>query len=265
MHRTLMLVTALLGALLWAGPAAAQTAGEGAQLERTFERGRLIFALDRAAWVATDDMMARVPDPAGAGMRGYIVERDGSALAVVFYGGPREAPLAFYRARVENSRVVASQVYPADARPPLTPVQRRMSAVRAMAGSLGFSPCQGSFNTVVIPPEAPDAPIDLYLLTPQLRRDEWPAGGHFLATVDADGTVSGSRAFTNACANLSGPEDISGLGMTHLLDPLPTEIHVFTALTSGLPVFVATIEGRRMWQVDAEGIRLVDRLPAGGG
>jgi hypothetical protein len=30
------------------------------------------------------------------------------------------------------------------------------------------------------------------------------------------------------------------LVVTHLLDPIPTEIHVFTALAAGLPVFVGT-------------------------
>jgi hypothetical protein len=260
-----MLVAALLGAFLGVAPAAAQSAQERAQLGRIFERGRLIFALDRAAWVATDDLMARVPDPAAAGMRGYIAERDGSGLAVIFYGGPREAPVAFYRARVENNRVVSSQVYPEPARPSLTPVQRRMSAVRAMAGNLGLSSCEGTFNTVIIPPEAPDAPIDMYLLTPQLRRDEWPAGGHYRVTFDPDGRVAGSRAFTNSCINLSGAPGVAGLVMTHLLDPLPTEIHVFTALTSGLPLFVGTVETRRTWEVDRDGIRLVENLPQRGG
>lgn len=265
MRRTLILAASFLAPWLFTVPAAAQTPEERAQLERIFDRGRLIYALDRAAWVATDDILSKVPNPAGAGIRGYIVERDREALAVIFYGGDREAPVAFYRARVENGRVVSSQVYPANARPPLTPVQRRMSTVRALAGSLGFSPCQASFNTVVIPPDAPDAPIDLYLLTPQLSRDEWPAGGHFRVTFDADGRVAGSRAFTNSCINLGGPQRAAALVITHLLDPLPTEIHVFTALGSGLPLLVATVETRRTWEVDRRGIGLVEGAAPGGG
>jgi hypothetical protein len=32
--------------------------------------------------------------------------------------------------------------------------------------------------------------------------------------------------------------------ITHLLDPVPTEIHVFTAFGSGLPLYVGVRDGR---------------------
>ena len=54
----------LLACLCLAGitaPASAQTAEERAQLAWVVERGRLIFDLDRAAWVGTDDLLERLP------------------------------------------------------------------------------------------------------------------------------------------------------------------------------------------------------------
>ena len=37
--------------------------------------------------------------------------------------------------------------------------------------------------------------------------------------------------------------------VTHLLNDTPTEIHVFTALTSGMPLLVVTASNGLMWQV----------------
>jgi hypothetical protein len=45
--------------------------------------------------------------------------------------------------------------------------------------------------------------------------------------------------------------------VTHLLDPVPTEIHMFTSLTSGLPLFVGIGDPPRMYEVSNRGIRLV--------
>jgi hypothetical protein len=241
-------------------PAPAQTPDEQRQLDWVTARGRLLFELDRAAWVGTDDMFAQIRDAASSGMRGYVVERDGDALAVTFFGGPPGAPVAFYRGRVENRRVVSRQVYPADARPSLTAIQRRMAAASETARTIDRRPCgTATFNTAIIPPETPDGPIDLYLLTPQVRDGIWPAGGHHRFTIAPDGAILSSRAFTNTCIDLGGGggpnEDTVALAVTHLLDPLPTEIHVFTSLTSGLPLGVST-HPRRIWWVTGDRIQI---------
>ena len=248
-------------------PAAAQTPEERERLAWVMQRGRLLFALDRAAWVGTDDLLARMPNPGNAGVRGYIVERDGPALIVTFFGGPDDAQVAFYRGRVENHQVVDRQVYPATGRPSLTALQRRLAAIRGMAGRLGRRPCgDRPFNTAVIPPETPDGPIDLYLLTPQMRQGEYPFGGHYRSTIAADGSVQSSRAFTNTCLTMDIRRHVPpdgqpvSIAVTHLLDPIPTEIHVFTALSSGLDVYVGTRD--RNWIVSCNGIRLLEE-PAG--
>lgn len=247
-----------------AAPAFAQSAdvpaAERSQVDWVAARGRLLFELDRAAWVGTDDMVARVADHRTAGLRGYIVERDGPAYVVTFFGGPADAPVAFYRGQVENRRIVAREVFPASARPALTPMQRRLAAAREAADRLGRRPCgRAPFNTVVIPPDAPDGPIDLYLLTPQVRDGEFPIGGHFRFTINADGSVAADRAFTRSCLLMPRPDRAAGLFVSHLLDPVPTEIHVFTSFAAGVPVFVGI--GGRVFTVNQERISISD-MPA---
>jgi len=238
-------------------PAAAQSGAEQARIRFAIERGRLLFELDRAAWVGTDDMMERIRDASSSGMRGYVVERDGAGYAVTFFGGPEDAPVAFYRGRVENRRVVGREIFPATARPALTPAQRRLAAIRLMAAGLGRRPCGDQpFNTAAIPPETEGAPIDLYLLTPQVRRDAWPLGGHYRATINADGTVASSRAFMNSCMEMARREGALAFVVSHLLDPVPTEIHVFTALTSGVQLYVAA--GGATYRVDGDSISQID-------
>jgi hypothetical protein len=154
---------------------------EQAALDAALARGRLLFGLDRAAWVATDDFVARMPDHANQGARGYIVERAGEGFAVTFYGGPGNAPVAFYRADVRSHRVAGREVFARDARPALTVGQRRLAAAReAAAAAVRGRPCgDRPFNSAVVPPEAPDGPIDVYLLTPQMTQGEFAFGGHF--------------------------------------------------------------------------------------
>jgi hypothetical protein len=257
-----VLLAVSFGALAQPSP----VAEEQRQLAWVAERGRLLFEIDRAAWVGTDDMFAQIPNAASSGMRGYVVERDGGGLAVIFFGGPTDAPVAFYRGRIENRQVVSRQVYPADSRPPLTAAQRRLAAVSELSRTLDRRPCGSApFNTAIIPPVTPDGPIDLYLLTPQVREGIWPAGGHYRFTFGSDDTILSSRAFTNSCIELGGApgpdERPVALVVTHLLDPIPTEIHVFTSLTSGLALGVGTSNPERMWWVAGDRIEIEHGQP----
>ncbi len=43
--------------------------------------------------------------------------------------------------------------------------------------------------------------------------------------------------------------------VTHLLDPVPTEIHVFASYNLRMPVFVATAD-KRVWKVQGSDITL---------
>jgi len=235
------------------------TAQERQRLVALAQRGMLLFELARAAQATTQDMLSRIPDPAAAGITGWVAAPEGSGLGVVYYADGPGGPVAVYRGQVVGGRVAARDIFTGADRPALTPTQRRMAAARAAVAGLDRRPCSGDFNVFVIPPASADSSIEVYKLSPQSQRGRYPLGGHFLATVAPDGTVASTRAFTQACLDLEVPADAllapagaspaRPLGVTHLLDPLPTEIHVFLSLWMNRPLLVATGEPSRLWSV----------------
>jgi hypothetical protein len=112
----------------------------------------------------------------------------------------------------------------------------------------------------VIPPVSGTAPIEVYLTSAQTDTDVLPFGGHYLLTIGADGTVQSVRKFTNSCINMERPRASRRKGrpvalmVTHLLDPVPTEIHVFMSLTAAMPVYVGAGDPPQLWEVEGERI-----------
>ncbi len=152
--------------------------------------------------------------------------------------------------------MASSQVFPPGERTPLTPIQIRLAKARQLSAGLDFRPCTGAFNVTAIPPTTAEAPMDVYYLSPQVKTGEYPFGGHFRVTLARDGRVLASRKFSNACLNMPAPPTSAFLGISHILDPIPTEIHVFNALAARKPVLVIT--GERTWKVDGRSITLLE-------
>jgi hypothetical protein len=254
------LVAALASTAGSSSSALAQSAEERQQLDQIVTRGRLLFGIDRAAWVGTDDMLGRIPDPAAAGIRGYIVDRDPEGFTVIFYAGDREEPVAAYKGQVRANGIASREIFPIGQRPPLTATQRRMVAAVEAARQTDRRPCGRSpFNPLVVPPESADKPVEVYLMTPQTK-DALPVGGHYKVTVSADGKIAGTRPFANSC--LAMPAKQKGAAMlvvSHVLDPLPTETHVFTAMAAGVPMAVVTTKTGQIWRVSANGISAMER------
>lgn len=255
------LFLAFFAAFFLAVPADAQSAEERRQLEWVLERGRLIFELDRAAWVTTDDMHERLPDFVERGVRGWIVEPEQGGYRVIYYAGEGAELTAVYSGRVKDRRVVSAQVFPEGDRPPLTASQVRLAnALKAIPGREIRACAPSGLNHVTVPPAGDAEPIHVYFLTPQTEAGIYPFGGHSRFTVSPAGEVVAQRTFTNTCIELSrtapdGSEPVA-LTITHLLDPNPTEIHVFLSIWIGLPIYVVT--GEQVWEVTDRRIRLVD-------
>ncbi|HEX4739302.1 MAG TPA: hypothetical protein VH331_17265 [Allosphingosinicella sp.] len=249
-----------------APPAQQQMSGaEAAAVHQAAERGALIYAYDQAAWHGTDDLAAKMPDYQTR-VGGWIVDGPAEAPELVFFDKNEADPQALFVADFRDNRLVSSKVLgPADSRT-LSPARKALiaalrTAKRALVQS-GFKACKPElFNSVVLPPAKAGDPILIYFLTPQTVTQSVPFGGHYLFEIGPDGKVVGQRRFTNTCLEMPlNPPDgakSAGIGVTHLLDPVPTEIHVFTSLTTHLPVFVATASNKHLWKVDGSAIGIV--------
>ena len=240
------------------GSAPTEASEEQARLKAIGERGRLLFELDRAAWVATDELMAKVPGFAQSGLSGYIVERENDGFVVTFYAGEGDTLTAAHIVHVAGGRVTSSETIEPASRMTLTPLQLRLAKARSVRPGKDVRPCtRAPFNVAIVPPAAPDSPMEMYLTSPQVEKDVFPFGGHYRLTLGEDGSVASTRKFTNACLDLSPAPGARGDGVlfvTHLLDPMPTEIHVFMSLHVGQPVVVSTSEPQRLWIVNGDSI-----------
>lgn len=242
-----------------AAEAPTPTATEQAAIARAEARGQAIYAYDQAAWYATDEMMRVTPQEQILKGGGWLVEPKGDLLRVVFYGQAADAaPEAFFWADMRGSKVVASHLVGSGEAKALSPEEARMAAARraatdeAISRKLEFCTA-GRPNTVVLPATSADTPTSVYVLTAQVTTGEFPFGGHYELDVGADGRVVGERPFTKACLNMSPPpqakgQPVAAAGVSHSLDPVPTEIHVWLSLWTGHPIFVITGPDR-IWPV----------------
>ncbi len=254
---------ALAMTTLVVSPAVAQTAAEQKQLAWAVERGRLIFALDRAAWVATDDARSRIPNFEKSGLRGYVVDHDGQSFVATFYGGEGERLFALYRARIGARGVIDPVVFPADKRPALTAREARLASTMEALRKGPIGRCTSANpNVTIIPPAGNQDPIDVYITAPQMKPGRIQFGGHERISFDPSGTEIARRPFTRTCLEVPAPPAElrrrgAMLGVNHLLDPVPNEIHVFLALAAQQPIAVMTDGTKRTWQVTGESIKLL--------
>lgn len=221
-------------------------------------RGRALFAYDRAAWIATDALAADLPKAQAATVRGWIVEPAGEdRLRVSFLAGAGEDRRVIYTAEVARGALGqhAPLVSPAELTAPQRAIAAAIDAATAEAVRQDWRPCgTAPFNIAAIPTPTGTS---VYLTTPQTRIDAWPMGGHFRVDVDTAGRVASSRRFANSCLEIGSPPKKAKAAMlvvSHVLDPTPTEIHVFTALSARTPVAVVTGKDR-IWITNGAEIR----------
>lgn len=242
-----LIAAALLLAFI-AAPAAAQKTIKTADLATVSKRGAQLYAFDQAAWHSTDTMLAKgLPQEAMQAIRGWVVEPEGGVLRVTYYGLEGTTPYAIYVADFRDDKIVADRV-PGSGRRALSARGVRMVAAGAVARAQEFPQCiDRPFNTVILPPE-PNGIVPVYLLTPMVTEGEYPFGGHHEVDVGPDGVVVGMRDFTKSCLPMTPPSTVAMIMVSHLLDPHPTEIHVYLSLWSGKPVAVGTGD-KKGWMV----------------
>jgi hypothetical protein len=237
-------------------------------VQTAMNRGALLYIYDEAAWHGTDELVAnhkKLSTQTG----GYVVTGTQQDTQLVFYN--KEQTRAVYRAVYRNQKLAGAGPPPAG-QEALTDLERQLIRAREIATqafvAAKVSICtKGKPNLAVLPPATAGDPAIVYLMSSRVDMEEVPLGGHYSVTVSADGRVGPIRKFTNGCVNLplnvkdkNGGKLVAG-NITHLLDPTPTEIHVFSSLTSHLPIYVLTVENKRIWKVDGATITFTDSLP----
>lgn len=245
-----------------ATPAPSTAADEASRIADAAHRGALIYRYDQAAWHSSDALVADLERAELAAVRGWVVLPAGDALRTIYYGGELGARIALYSAdwssgdRTSNRRRYTT---PEDQR--LDAEAVRLIALRDSISFDGLQNCSNrAFNIVTLPASATGSSDSIYLLSPQTDRNI-PFGGHHRIDF-AEGRVTARRRFTNSC--IAFPPQGDMLFISHLLDPVPTEIHVFSMYAAGRAVAVGTADGR-VWAIEPSSggprIRLIDPSP----
>lgn len=244
-----MLRIAVTAALLLAPiTARAQTAEQKVATDLALQRGKLLYAYDQAAWHGSDDMLKKVERPQDV-VGGWIVDGPAEAPTIIFFDRNLADPHAVYIGQFRGSELVSSHAVGSSDDASLSPARKAMIAARqkGLAAWRAQKPLfcsEASPNSVVLPPEREGGPYLVYVMTPQTQANAWPLGGHFRVEVGTDGKIGPARGFTKSCLTIPGAprkgKEPPILFVTHLLDPVPTEIHVFTALAAKAYVAVGT-------------------------
>jgi hypothetical protein len=262
--KALALAVAALATPVQARDAIKQRTIATTDLATVAARGAEIYAFDQAAWHSTDALVARkLPEEVMHAIRGWVVEPSGDLLTVTYYGLDGPTPFAIYVADYRDGKVVADHVPDAAGDRSLSAQAVRMAAAHDVALAQPFGACvDARFNTVTLPPRPGSGVIPVYLLTPMVKANVYPVGGHHEVDIGPDGKLSATRDFTRACLPMERPDKAGTLYVTHLLDPHPTEIHVYLSLWSGSPIFVGTSKDV-VWSVNGTRIEKVEMKKGG--
>lgn len=265
---TLLAMTLATPAITQTAPTEALSAEDRAALDRTAERGRLLAAYDRVAWLATDDVQQRLPDWQQR-LGGWIVEGPATSPTLTFYDRS-QPPRALYTTRLVGAKLTEARLVTGDAAA-LAPAQLHLIAARDSAaraiGAAKLAPCGPAFNTVVVPPITSGGVTSVYFLSAQTKADDLPIGGHFRVDVDTDGRAGAVHAFSKGCMTLPPPpkgQRGAAAVVSTLTAPLPNEAHSFVveAYRRRLYVVVPKDAGRMFALTPGVPIRLVPATTA---
>ncbi len=246
-------------------PAPEMTAAEVAGVQQAVDLGWLVYSYDQAAWHGTDAMLEDLPNARKLGVAGWIVNDIEDGWETVFYRPVKDGGFEAVWAGVYDGRKVIRRTAYATGERTLTAGEVALVQANELARRQKADRCTtGAFNTVVFPSGKPDGGIYAYLLTPQVANGEVPFGGHHRFEI-VDGKIKDRRSFAKSCLVMSVAAPDGGrpqaLTITHLLDPVPTEIHVFSVWAAGVPVYVLTTGNNRVWAAEVSGgkprIRLI--------
>lgn len=209
---------------------------------------------DHAAAIATDAALQLKAFRKDRRIRGWITEPRQGQITVTFID---QTPAALYRVVISEDGATGP-VIAFDSPDPLSGYEQGAATARAAAMASEFQACSNTYNSVVLPASPIlDGNWVVYLLPATTKRDIVPLGGTYRMEVSGS-TVTAGRSFTRSCVTLQNTPRTAALMVTHLLDPVPTEAHVFWSLWAKHPMYVATADGA-LWAIENGKIRQLER------
>jgi hypothetical protein len=235
--------------------AALSPAEEAVALRSAESTGRAIYFHDHAAEVATDAAIAAHHIDTDSRLRGWVTEARGSDVVVTFID---QTPSALYRATVSDAGRLKGTVTSFNPPAALSSFEKAAAAARAVAAGFQFEHCAEQYNGVVLPPEDGRKTWRVYLLPAATEQRVLPIGGAY--RVDTDGSaILSSRGFTRSCIALRADPGTFAFAITHLMDAVPTEVHVFWSLWSRSTLLVATAPYGTAWAIEDGRIKIMQR------
>lgn len=227
--------------------------------ERVGAMGLAIFEQDRAAWVATDAMLAHLNGTIPSDLRGWIVVKDGENQRVRFVRMDGETLKPGWDIVVRQGRAGAVEVVADGA---LTAAEQAQFRARTTAiQNIGRLRCSPQLNVVVLDDPDSDGWL-VWLLTATTDADIVPVGGHYRFRISADGlTVMRRDMLSNSCLNMSKPQADGGepaaMVVSQIVSGGPVETHVFLSIQNQMPIYV--MAGDQLFEVAGPDISKVDR------
>jgi hypothetical protein len=263
-----------LSALLATSPARAQDQNDDeapkpipvelqTAVTRTEFLGRQLYLHDRAAWLATDAMLAdKRMRKLKTSIGGWVTEPSALGIRVMFISQDA-SPRRLYEIDVDEAEHLSDATV--ESPTPLTAEHLAQLRARKLADSQPYMTCAKQYNVVVLPSSSG---IRVYLMPGFSKQSVYPLGGYHLFEIDGTGEkILSSRKFSNGCIEHSdSPKGLPkgatpSFGMfTHLIDPQPTEVHVFVSLYAKVPMMVMTVDNKVMWSVKNGKVTLIDTM-----
>ncbi len=236
----------LLGALLVCWPALARDDSKISDAEANASAeasGRTIYTHYRAieaVRVAMDaDQTMRDDDR----VAGEITLGYGGQIHVTVLD---DASAALYRAAVSTDGLLAAPIEALPAPAELSSNERAAAQARTTALAFDSPRCGDAYDTVVLPSSV-EAQWVVFLI-PRPSQGAVRLGGSTRVETEGD-VVTAWRPYTRSCIDLNPAPNAVAMIVTHLLDPTPTEIHVFWSLWKGKPFYVTTVKNG-LWKVE---------------
>jgi hypothetical protein len=221
-----------------------------AELAEITERGRQLAEYDRAAWHATDSVLAMKP---GEGtVARYIAKKADGRWTVAFgrINEKRDKFLIVYEAQ-QGASPTAFQIQKHD--PPKEDTGFYYSAAKAVETVLEeFRGENRPYNAAVLP--AKSNQIYVYVVPAQTRQGVYPLGGDVRYTVSADGAkVVERRQLHKAIIEFETSANTQAGFHVAVLDDVPEDTDVFHVLSRkpSVPHLIAT--RKYVYQVEVDG------------